>query len=129
MLIGDMLEILAAFLWGATTLYIKKYLAEKMHPINTFLYQLVFSIPVLFLWPFFIEPVWLKDPGRWRYRRSSSSPSSSLRVILVWFKLIHDYPSRSSLSSPSSRPFRRGIRSPLPEGGIDPGPYRRARHG
>jgi len=93
MLVGDMLEILAAFLWGATTLYIKKFLAEKMHPINTFLYQLVFSIPVLFLCAFFLEPVWLKDPGTMAI---SSLVFQSVVVAfasyLVWFKLIHDYP-------------------------------------
>ena len=48
MLLGDSLQIAGAILWGATTLYIKKYMAEKVHPVNTFLYQLVFSIPVLF---------------------------------------------------------------------------------
>ncbi len=41
MLLGDILEILAGFLWGATTLYIKRFLAEKVHPsipssINSF---------------------------------------------------------------------------------------------
>ena len=45
MLTGDVLEVIAAFLWGATTIYIKKYLAEKVQPIHTFLYQLVFSVP------------------------------------------------------------------------------------
>jgi len=49
MWIGDILEVAAAFLWGATTLYIKKFMAEKVHPINTFLYQLFFSIPILWI--------------------------------------------------------------------------------
>ncbi|MDD3845437.1 MAG: DMT family transporter [Syntrophorhabdaceae bacterium] len=93
MFAGDMLEILAAFFWGATTLYIKKYLAEKMHPINTFLYQLVFSIPVLFLCAYFIEPEWVNNPGA----MAISSLIFQAVVIafasyLFWFKLIHDYP-------------------------------------
>ena len=37
MLLGDCLEIMAAFLWAATTLYIKKFMAQKIHPIHTFL--------------------------------------------------------------------------------------------
>jgi len=93
MLVGDMLEILAAFLWGATTLYIKKYMAEAMHPINTFLYQLVFSIPVLFLCAWFIEPVWLKDPGTMAISSLIfQSVVIAFASYLVWFKLIHDYP-------------------------------------
>jgi len=93
MFVGDILEIIAAFLWGATTLYIKKYLAEEMQPINTFLYQLVFSIPILFLCAYFIEPVWLKDPGAMAI---SSLIFQSVVIAfvsyLIWFKLIHDYP-------------------------------------
>ena len=49
MLRGDILAIGGAVFWGATTVYIKKYLAERVHPINTFLYQLVFSIPIIFV--------------------------------------------------------------------------------
>ncbi len=93
MFIGDILEIVAAFVWGATTLYIKKYLAEKVHPINTFLYQLVFSIPVLFLCSYFIETEWVKDPGTVQIA-SLAFQSIIIAFIsyLVWFKLIHDYP-------------------------------------
>ncbi len=93
MLAGDILEILAAFLWGATTLYIKKYLAEKMHPINTFLYQLVFSIPVLFICAYFIEDRWIKDPGQMViWSLAFQAVIIAFASYLVWFKLIHDYP-------------------------------------
>lgn len=93
MFIGDMLEILAAFFWAATTLYIKKYLAEKMHPINTFLYQLVFSIPVLFLCSYFLEPQWIKDPGAMAiWSLIFQSVIIAFVSYLVWFKLIHAYP-------------------------------------
>lgn len=93
MLLGDILEIAAAVLWGATTLYIKKYLAQKVHPINTFLYQLVFSIPVILLCAYFLEDQWV---------RSFSCPVVLSLVYqsvivafasyLVWFQLIHVYP-------------------------------------
>ena len=59
MVIGDLLEIMAAFLWGATTLYIKKFMAEKVHPIHTFLYQLFFSIPILLIVSLILEPKWI----------------------------------------------------------------------
>jgi drug/metabolite transporter (DMT)-like permease len=92
MFIGDLLEIMAAMLWGATTLYIKKYMAEKVHPIHTFLYQLFFSIPILFIVSIFLEPKWI-------YRMDSYIVASLLYQSVIvaflsyflWFKLIHEY--------------------------------------
>lgn len=93
MLLGDILEIAAAFFWGATTIYIKKYLAEKVHPIHTFLYQLVFSTPIIFVCAFVLEPVWIRDM---RASAVSALIYSSVIVAfasyLAWFKLIHTYP-------------------------------------
>jgi drug/metabolite transporter (DMT)-like permease len=92
MLIGDLLEIAGAFLWGTTTLYIKRFMAEKVHPINTFLYQLFFSIPILFVLSFILEPKWI-------YKMDPCIAVSVLyqSVIVafisyfIWFKLIHSY--------------------------------------
>jgi drug/metabolite transporter (DMT)-like permease len=93
MLFGDLLTILGAILWGATTLYIKKYLAEKVHPINTFLYQLVFSIPIIFVCAFFLEDTWVKYIDG--YILSSlfyQSVIIAFASYFVWFKLIYTYP-------------------------------------
>jgi len=92
MFIGDLLEIAAAFLWGATTIYIKKFMAEKVHPINTFLYQLFFSIPILFIVSLILEPKWVfkVDPyivGSLVYQ----SVIIAFMSYFVWFKLIHNY--------------------------------------
>lgn len=92
MLLGDILEILAAFFWGATTVYIKKFMAEKIHPINTFLYQLFFSIPILLIVSLLLEPKWI-------YKIDLTIITSLFyqSVIVafisyfVWFKLIHQY--------------------------------------
>jgi len=92
MFIGDILEIIAAFLWGATTLYIKRFMAEKVHPINTFLYQLFFSIPVLLLVSFILEPRWIY--GVTMYIAASIFYQSVIVAFIsyfVWFKLIHNY--------------------------------------
>ena len=92
MFIGDILEITAAFLWGATTLYIKRFMAEKVHPINTFLYQLFFSIPILFLVSFILEPRWIY--GVTIYIVASIFYQSVIVAFIsyfVWFKLIHNY--------------------------------------
>ena len=92
MIVGDILEITAAFLWGATTVYIKKFMAEKVHPINTFLYQLFFSIPILLIVSLILEP-------RWIYGINPPIVAAIFyqSVIIafisyfVWFSLIHTY--------------------------------------
>jgi drug/metabolite transporter (DMT)-like permease len=92
MLIGDILEIMVAFLWGATTLYIKRFMAEKVHPINTFLYQLVFSIPILFIVSLMLEPQWVTKIDLTIV--TSLFYQSIIVAFLsyfVWFKLIHSY--------------------------------------
>jgi drug/metabolite transporter (DMT)-like permease len=92
MLLGDLLEILAAFFWGATTIYIKKFMAGKVHPINTFLYQLFFSIPILLIVSFILEPQWIFHLN---LPVLSSLFYQSLIVAFIsyfiWFKLIHEY--------------------------------------
>jgi drug/metabolite transporter (DMT)-like permease len=93
MLTGDILQIVAAFLWGATTIYIKKYLAETVHPINTFLYQLVFSIPIIFICALVMEPKWILDiNGSAIAAFAYSSIIVAFASYLAWFKLIHTYP-------------------------------------
>ena len=92
MLLGDILQIMAAIFWGATTVYIKKFMAEKIHPINTFLYQLIFSTPILLIVSLILE----KD---WVYQINFSIVTfmfyQSIIVAfisyLIWFKLIHTY--------------------------------------
>jgi drug/metabolite transporter (DMT)-like permease len=92
MLIGDILEIGAAFFWGATTLYIKKFMVERVHPINTFLYQLFFSIPILWVVSILLEPKWIY--GVDLYIIASIFYQSVIVAFMsyfIWFKLIHEY--------------------------------------
>jgi drug/metabolite transporter (DMT)-like permease len=92
MFIGDILELIAAFLWGATTLYIKRFMAEKVHPINTFLYQLFFSIPILLVVSLILEPRWIY--GINPYIVASIIYQSVIVAFMsyfIWFKLIHNY--------------------------------------
>jgi drug/metabolite transporter (DMT)-like permease len=93
MLLGDILEILAALFWGATTLYIKKYLAGKIHPINTFLYQFVFSIPIMFVCAYLIEDKWTFNMNVYVWVSVAyQSVVVAFASYLVWFMLIHTYP-------------------------------------
>jgi drug/metabolite transporter (DMT)-like permease len=93
MLFGDLLELAGAVLWGATTVYIKKYLADRVHPIHTFLYQLVFSVPVIFVCALLLEPKWVFDvSGAVVMAVIYSSVIVAFASYLMWFKLIHVYP-------------------------------------
>jgi drug/metabolite transporter (DMT)-like permease len=92
MFIGDILAILAAIFYGATIVYIKKFMAEKVHPINTFLYQLIFSIPILLIVSLILESRWI---FRWDFSIGAALFYQSLIVAFIsyfaWFKLIHQY--------------------------------------
>jgi drug/metabolite transporter (DMT)-like permease len=93
MFIGDILEIIAAWLWAATTLYIKRFMARNVQPIHTFLYQLVFSIPILLVVSLILEPRWiimlnLSIVGCVLFQ----SVIVAFITYLIWFKLIHGYP-------------------------------------
>jgi drug/metabolite transporter (DMT)-like permease len=93
MLFGDILEIVAAFLWGATTIYIKKYLAERVHPIHTFLYQLVFSVPIIFFCVLLLESKWILEVNTAAVLALVySAVIVAFASYLMWFKLIHTYP-------------------------------------
>ena len=93
MLFGDLLELAAAILWGATTIYIKKYLAERVHPIHTFLYQLVFSVPVTLFCALILEPEWVLDvTGAVAGAIVYSAVIVAFASYFTWFRLIHMYP-------------------------------------
>ena len=46
---GDILFLCAGASWGATTVYIKKYLAQQAEPLQILFFQLFFSTPFLFI--------------------------------------------------------------------------------
>jgi len=93
MLVGDGLAIGGAIFWGATTVYIKKYLAESVHAINTFLYQLVFSIPIILVFALLLEPRWITNVTPAIIAGVLySSVIVAFASYLVWFQLIHSYP-------------------------------------
>lgn len=92
MLIGDLLEIIGGLLWGIQTLYVKRFMAGKVSPINTFLYLFFFSIPVLFILSFIIEPKWI-DKSDFYIIASLFYQSVIVAFIsyFLWFKMIHKY--------------------------------------
>jgi drug/metabolite transporter (DMT)-like permease len=92
MLLGDILQITAGVLWGATTLYIKKFMANRVEPIHTFLYQLFFSIPILLIVSIILEPKWIYKIDL--YIVASLFYQSVIIAFItyfIWFKLVHKY--------------------------------------
>jgi len=92
-LFGDFLMILAALAWAATTVYVKRFFTQDCTPFQTLLYQLLFSIPILFLLSFILE----NNPIR--YIDLTIFLSLFYQTIIVaflsywaWFYLIHIYP-------------------------------------
>ncbi len=92
-LTGDMMALGSGLVWGATTIYVKKYLAYRTIPLQTLFYQVFFSAPFLFIMSFFLE----------RPMVTGFSLPTALSVFyqciivaflsyLVWFELIHRYP-------------------------------------
>ena len=92
MFLGDILQITAAVLWGATTLYIKRFMAKRVEPIHTFLYQLVFSIPILLILSIILEPRWIYKIDLYIIASLFyQSVIIAFITYLIWFKLIHKY--------------------------------------
>ncbi|MBU2548959.1 MAG: DMT family transporter [Proteobacteria bacterium] len=90
---GDVMAMGAGFLWGASTVYIKKYLIDRIVPLQTLFYQTFFSVPVLFVLSALMEPHWVLG---WSGPTLVSMLYQSLIVAflsyLAWFALLHRYP-------------------------------------
>jgi drug/metabolite transporter (DMT)-like permease len=89
---GDLSILLGAALWGATTLYIKRFLAGRALPVQTLFYQLAFSAPVLLLWSALLED------RAWRGLSAAVAVSLFYQCFIVaflsyiaWFELIERY--------------------------------------
>ena len=92
-LTGDLLALAGAAFWGATTVYLKKYLAPKTHPLQTLFYQLFFSAPFLFLFSFLWEDVFISGfSGLTAVSLFFQCIIVAFLSLLVWFHLIHKYP-------------------------------------
>ena len=90
---GDMMALVAGALWGATTLYIKRFLVHRTIPLQTMFYQLFFSVPVLLGLSLLVEePVVtgfsLLTAVSLFYQCIVVASAS----FILWFELIHRYP-------------------------------------
>ena len=90
---GDVMLLISGALWGATTIYIKKYLVHRTEPLQIIFYQLVFSAPMLLCMSFVLEDLGI----------SGISLTTGIALFyqtiivaflsyLVWFHLVSRYP-------------------------------------
>jgi drug/metabolite transporter (DMT)-like permease len=90
---GDLLAISAALLWALSTVYIKRRLVTAVSPYHTLFYQILFSIPILFLFSFAFRetPIHHVD---WLILISVAYQGILVAFIsyLGWFFLVHTYP-------------------------------------
>jgi len=90
---GDVLFLIAGAAWGATTVYIKKYLVQRTEALQILFYQLFFSAPFLLLFSLLLE-----DAFVWGVSFALIFSLFYQCIIvaflsyLVWFMLISRYP-------------------------------------
>jgi drug/metabolite transporter (DMT)-like permease len=90
---GDLLLLLGGALWGATTLYIKRFLTGRAVPLQTLYYQLAFSAPVLFGLSFLMEDrIWYGFSTAIGIAVFYQCIVVAFLSYLLWFELIHRYP-------------------------------------
>jgi drug/metabolite transporter (DMT)-like permease len=92
-LIGDLCAIVAAILWAATTIYVKRRLVERVSHQQCLFYQTLFSIPILFLLSFFFG----ETPVHHIDALIISSVAFQGVIVafvsyLLWFHLVYGYP-------------------------------------
>jgi drug/metabolite transporter (DMT)-like permease len=90
---GDLMALVAGALWGATTVYIKRYLAHRTVPLQTLFYQVLFSTPLLFILSLLLE-----DPLITGLSMLTGVSLFYQCIIvaflsyLLWFELVHRFP-------------------------------------
>jgi len=92
-LLGDLLALSAAFIWAATTIYIKRRMVGSISHYHTLLYQTLFSIPILFLLSGLFEDDAVRQiSGLILLALGYQSIVIAFISFLIWFYLVHSYP-------------------------------------
>ena len=90
---GDLMAICAAAIWAMTTIYIKRRLVAVVSPYHTLFYQLLFSIPILFLLSFIFQETPIQNVnGLILLSVAYQSIITAFFSYLMWFFLVHAYP-------------------------------------
>jgi drug/metabolite transporter (DMT)-like permease len=90
---GDLMAICAAAIWAMTTIYIKRRMVAVVSPYHTLFYQLLFSIPILFLLSFIFQETPIQNVnGLILLSVAYQSIITAVFSFLMWFFLVHAYP-------------------------------------
>ena len=90
---GDILFLIAGAAWGATTVYIKKYLAYRAEPLQILFYQLFFSAPFLLIVSIVFEyPIISGFSPLTGFSMFYQCIIVAFLSYLVWFALVARYP-------------------------------------
>ncbi len=90
---GDLMALASGALWGATTIYIKKFLSHKTRSLQTLFYQVFFSAPLLFVLSFILESPMVKSVSLTGiFALFYQCIIVAFLSYLVWFEMIHRYP-------------------------------------
>lgn len=90
---GDALALASGAVWGALSVYIKKYLAGHIDPLQTLFYQFFFSAPVLLIMSVITEAP-LVSGLTWAGTLSMFYQCIIVAFLsyLAWTALLHHYP-------------------------------------
>jgi len=90
---GDLMALIAGALWGGTTVYIKRFLAQRTQPLQMLFYQVFFSVPLLFGLSFLMESPMVKSVSLIGLTALFyQCIIVAFLSYLVWFELIRRYP-------------------------------------
>jgi drug/metabolite transporter (DMT)-like permease len=90
---GDILFLIAGAAWGATTVYIKKYLVRLAQPLQILFYQLFFSAPFLLIISLVMEDAILWSASfTLVFSLFYQCIIVAFLSYLVWFVLVSRYP-------------------------------------
>jgi drug/metabolite transporter (DMT)-like permease len=90
---GDFMILTGGLLWASTTIYLKKYLANRTVPLQTLFYQVFFSAPLLFVTGLLFEnPISSSLSWVGVFSVFYQCIIVAFLSYLVWFELIHRYP-------------------------------------
>ncbi|MEW6348712.1 MAG: DMT family transporter [Thermodesulfobacteriota bacterium] len=92
--IGDLMEVVAGFLWAATTVYVKKFIWNRpITHFQTLFAQLFFSVPILFAGSWAFE--WDKQVNLTPFVAGIVFYQTfviAFMTYLLWFWMVHRYP-------------------------------------
>ena len=90
---GDVLFLIAGAMWGATTVYIKKYLVQHTEALQILFYQLFFSAPFLLIFSILLEDSFIWGASfALVFSLFYQCIIVAFLSYLVWFMLVSRYP-------------------------------------